>query len=94
MYLDEKDAKAIDVLLENYQNSAKQDGRDAAAEALKTMREHLPKQGGALDERLVMDIQTVLIPVLESDDPTGPPETIKARIRKIFDAMDSGRSSQ
>ena len=94
MYLKPEDAQALDILLEHFQNSAVQDGRGGAVEAFSTMREHLPKQGGVPDEKLVMDIQTVLIPLLESDDPAGPPETIKARIRGIFGAMDRGRTSQ
>lgn len=94
MHLKPEDAHALDILLEHLQNSAIRDGKDTIAETFRMMREHLPKQGGVPDEKLVMDIQTILIPLLESNDPAGPPETLKARIREIFTFMDRGRSSQ
>lgn len=94
MHLDLKDAVIIDVLLEHLQTSAiRNDGTDVA-KRLGTMREHLPTEGGVPDETLVMHIQSVLMPLLESNDPAGPPATIKARIREIFDSLDRNRTSQ
>lgn len=93
MHLNLKDAVTLDILLEHLQNSAIRDGEITVAERLGTLREHLPNEGGAPDETLVLHVQTTLTPLLESNGPDGPPEAIKVRIREIFGSLDRGRSS-
>lgn len=94
MHLDPKDAQYLDALLKTYQTRASQEGKPMIARTIETMRDHLPKEGGVTDEKLVMDIQFLLLPLLENDDPAGPPETMKAHVRELFKSMDRGRSSQ
>lgn len=94
MHLDLKDTVTIDVLLEHLQTSAIRNDETTVAKSLGMMREYLPSEGGVPDETLVMHMQVALMPLLESNDPTGPPAAIKARIREIFSALDRNRTSQ
>lgn len=92
MHLSLRDVVTLDVLLEHVQNSAIKVGESTDARRLRTVREHLPIDGDALDEMLVMHIQAILTPLLLDGNPVELPDTMMARIEELIAALDRGRS--
>ena len=94
MRLDLRDVVTIDVLLEQLLFFAIRDGEVCAARTLSTTREHMPTEGDVVDDTLAMHIQTLLTPLLESNDLADAPEAIKVRIREVLVSLDRNRTRQ
>lgn len=92
MHLSLRDVVTLDVLLEHLQNFAIKDDESTDARRLRTMREHLPIEGDALDEMLVMHIQAIFVPLLLDGNPVDLPETMRPRIKELIASLDRGRS--